>query len=314
MPEVTCIGVLVADVIVRPVDRWPEPGRLQFVEDIELHSGGPAHTAAVVLAKLGVSSALVGRVGADPFGAFLLDVLRRDGVEEHVRRDRDTSTAMTVVAVGSGGERSFLHHVGANGRLSASDVDETLLADSRFLHLGGYFLLPSLEGEAAATLLRRARSVGCRTSVDLAWDAQGRWMSVLAPCLRHLDVLFGNREELARVTGRDDPAAMAANLRERGVRTVAVKLGEEGAYVEGEAWRGSLPAFSVETVDTTGAGDAFCAGFLAGLLWGWNLEESARFANAVGATCVTAVGGTAGVRSSEETLAFMGRTPYRGAG
>jgi len=305
LPEVTCVGVLVADVIVRPVDRWPERGRLQIVEDIELHSGGPAHTAAVALARLGVSAALVGRVGADPFGAFLLDVLRRHGVEEHVRRDGDTSTAMTVVAVGSGGERSFLHHVGANGRLTASDVDDALLADSRFLHLGGFFLLPSLDGSSSAALLQRGRSAGCRTSIDLAWDAQGRWMSALAPCLPFLDVVFGNRDELAAVTGEASPPAIASSLRRSGVGVVAVKLGEEGAYVEGEAWRGSLPAFAVEAVDTTGAGDAFCAGFLAGLLWGWTLEEAARFATAVGAMCVTAVGGTAGVGTKEETLAFI---------
>ena len=314
LPDVTCVGAVVADVIVRPVDRWPERGRLHVVEGIELHSGGPAHTAAVALARLGVSTALVGRVGADPFGAFLIDTLDRHGIENRVRQDGDTATSITVVAVGSGGERSFLHHPGANGRLVAGDVDDVLLADSRFLHLGGYFLLSSLNGAGAAALLQRGRSAGCRTSIDLAWDAQGRWMSALAPCLPSLDVLFGNRDELAAVTGKGNPAAIAALLRRRGVQVVAVKLGEEGAYVEGETWRGRLPAFAVEAVDTTGAGDAFCAGFLAGLLWGWDLEETARFATAAGAMCVTAVGGTAGVRSRSETLAFMRRTTMRHVG
>jgi sugar/nucleoside kinase (ribokinase family) len=311
LPDVTCVGAVVADVIVHPVDRWPERGRLQVVDGIELHSGGPAHTAAVALARLGVSTALVGRVGADPFGAFLIDALDRRGIESRVRQDGDAATSITVVAVGSGGERSFLHHPGANWRLVAGDVDDALLADSRFLHLGGYFLLPSLDGAAAAGLLQRGRSAGCRTTIDLAWDAQGRWMSALAPCLPSLEVLFGNRDELAAVTGQEEPGAIASLLRRRGVQVVAVKLGEEGAYVEGETWRGRLPAFAVEAVDTTGAGDAFCAGFLACLLWGCDLEETARFASAAGAMCVTAVGGTAGVGTKEETLDFIRSTPSR---
>jgi len=311
LPDVTCVGAVVADVIVRPVDRWPERGRLQVVEGIELHSGGPAHTAAVALARLGVSTALVGRVGADPFGTFLIDALDRHGIESRVRQDDAAATSVSVVAVGSGGERSFMHHTGANGRVIAGDVDDALLGRTRFLHLGGYFLLPSLDGAAAAGLLQRGRSAGCRTSIDLAWDAQGRWMATLAPCLPSLDVFFGNRDELAAVTGEENPPAIAALLRRRGVQVVVVKLGEEGAYVEGETWRGRLPAFAVEAVDTTGAGDVFCAGFLAGLLWGWDLEEAARFASAAGAMCVTAVGGTAGVGTKEETLAFIRRTPSR---
>ncbi len=304
MPEVTCAGVLVADVIVHPVDRWPERGRLQPVERIELHSGSPAHTAAVSLAKLGVPAAVVGRVGSDPFGAFLRDALARWGVESHVTEDGEAHTSMTVVAVSSGGERSFLHHAGANARLLPDDVEDDLLAQTRVLHLGGYFLMPALDGEPAARLLARAKNAGCRTSLDVAWDPQGRWMSALAPCLPHLDVLFGNREELAALTGEEGAPAAEA-LRRRGVELVVMKLGEEGAYVSGDAWRGHVPAFAVDVVDTTGAGDAFCAGFLAGTLWGWRLEETTRFANAAGAMCVTVVGGTTGVSGRDETLAFM---------
>lgn len=309
MPDVTCAGVLVADVIVRSVDRWPERGQLQLVEGIEVHSGGPAHTTAVSLARLGVPTAVVGRVGADPFGAFLIGILQEHGIETHVRQDGESNTSMTVVAVSSGGERSFLHLVGANGRLIPDDVNDALLERTQILHLGGYFLMPSLDGEPAAQLLQRARAAGCRTSLDVAWDARGRWMSVLAPCLPTLDLLFGNRDELAHITGRDTAPAIAAELRGRGVGLVAVKLGERGAYVEGEDWRGHVPAFAVAAADTTGAGDAFCAGFLTGFLEGWDLERTTRFANAVGAMCVTAVGGVAGVRSREETLAFIRQTP-----
>jgi len=313
MPDVTCVGVLVADVIVRPVDTWPQRGRLALVESVALRSGGLAHTTGVTLAKLGVDTAVVGRVGADPFGEFLVQVLVDHGVRPHVAREPQVPTSTTVVAVASSGERSFLHLIGANARLTGADVSDDLLRSTRILHLGGYFVLPSLDGAPAADLLRRARRLGCRTSIDVSWDASGRWLAVLEPCLPHLDILFGNQDELGHITGRRTPSEIAGALRARGVGTVAVKLGETGAYVDSAAWRGHVPGYVVEVVDTTGAGDAFCGGFLAGMLAGWEVDRVARFANAVGALCVTAIGGTAGVRSREETLQFMERATVRHA-
>src|SRR3989337_3199443 len=112
MPEVTGVGGVGADVIVRPVDAWPEPGRLSLVEHIELHGGGLAYATAVTLAKLGVSSAVVGRVGGDPLGTYLADGLRADGVEVHLRQDAESRTAAPVVSVTSGGGRA----VGKEGR------------------------------------------------------------------------------------------------------------------------------------------------------------------------------------------------------
>lgn len=305
MPDVTCVGVLVADVIVQPVDAWPERGRLVLVDGIEVHTGGLAHTTGITLAKLGISTAVVGRVGADLFGAFLVDALVKNGIDARVRQDDGASTSATVVTVATTGERSFLHLVGANAHLTPEDVPDDLLASSRVLHVGGYFILPGMDGQPAAGLLQCARAAGCRTSLDVAWDARGRWMTLLAPCLPHLDFLFGNQDELANVTGIRDPARIAGLLRERGVGVVVVKIGADGTYVHGSEWRGQVPAFAVEVIDTTGAGDAFCGGFLAGYLSGWGLERTTRFANAVGGLCVMAVGGTSGIRSMAETLRFV---------
>jgi len=311
MPDVTCVGVLVADVIVWPVNSWPEPGRLIRVDGVEVHSGGLAHSTAVALAKLGKVSAVVGRVGTDLLGTFLIDALHAHPVESHVVRDETARTSTTVVAVSGSGERSFLHLPGANAHLVPEDVPAGILAASRWLHLGGYFLMPGLDGAPAAELLRRAKEAGCRTSLDMAWDAHGRWMQVLQPCLPHLDLLFGNSDELAHVTGSSEPRQMAAFLRERGPQIVVVKLGPDGAYADSDDWRGLIPAYTVDPVDTTGAGDTFCAGFLAGYLTGWDVARVVRFANAVGAMCVTAVGGTTGVRSMEETIRFADTTPLR---
>ncbi|HEX4841136.1 MAG TPA: carbohydrate kinase family protein [bacterium] len=311
MPDVTCAGVLVADVIVRPVDTWPDRGRLSLVQSIVLRSGGLAHTTGVTLAKLGVQTAVVGRVGTDVFGDFLVAVLVDHGVQPHVLREAEIPTSATVVAVAGSGERSFLHLVGANANLQARDIPDELLRTSRVFHLGGYFVLPGVDGEPAAALLRRAREQGCRTSLDMTWDAQGRWMTLLAPCLPYVDFLFGNQDELSQVTGLHDPVQIASALHSSGAETVAVKMGEAGAYVDSPAWRHRVPAYVVEVVDTTGAGDAYCGGFLTGILAGWTMDRVASFANAVGAMCVTAVGGTTGVGTRDETLRFMERAAIR---
>ncbi len=265
----------------------------------------------MTLAKLGVPTAVVGCVGSDLFGTFLIDILREHQIETHIRRTNHASTSTTVVMVTSSGERSFVHLPGANASLTPGDVPHGLLSRSRVMHLGGYFLLPAMDGDPASVLLQQAHAAGCRTSLDTAWDVHGRWMTTLAPCLPHLDLLFGNRDELGRVTDMDDPARMAGRLRDLGVGIVAVKLGEDGAYVDDGRWRGRVPAFSVGVVDTTGAGDAFCGGFLAGYLAGWDIERTTRFANAVGAMCVSAIGGATGIRSMAETLRFADITPQR---
>ncbi|MCS7172651.1 MAG: carbohydrate kinase family protein [Armatimonadetes bacterium] len=245
MPQALSVGIMVADVMVRTVGAWPELGHLRLVESIELRSGGLAHTTAITLAKLGVPTAAVGRVGKDVFGSYLIQALRQHGVEPHVTEDPVTGTSVTVVAVAPGGERSFLHFPGANAHLGPEDVPDHLLEGARILHLGGYFLLPGMDGLPAARLLERARARGCRTSVDVAWDARGRWMEDLAPCLEHVDTLFANQDEVAQLVGMRDPQRAAAVLRKRGVGVVAVKLGERGAYVDAGEWQGWVPAFEV---------------------------------------------------------------------
>src|SRR5260370_21087362 len=133
MPDVTCAGVLVADVIVGGVDKWPESGPLSLVASLALRSGGLAHTTAVTLAKLGLQTAVVGRVGTDVFGDYLVQVLVDHAVQPHVLREPNTPTSATVVAVTRSGERSFLRFAWANASLHAQDIPAELLHTS--LHL-----------------------------------------------------------------------------------------------------------------------------------------------------------------------------------
>ncbi len=157
-----------------------------------------------------------------------------------------------------------------------------------------------------ARLLQQAREAGAITFLDTVWDDTGRWMKLLKPCLPYVDYFVPGLAEARALTGRQSPEEVATALLEEGVGTVAIKMGADGCLVKSRdrpALR--VPAFKMPVVDATGAGDAFAAGFIAGVYLGWPLMDTARFANAVGALCVTGVGAFGNVASLEETLAFM---------
>jgi sugar/nucleoside kinase (ribokinase family) len=304
--DVVCVGILVADAIARPVDRLPPSGALDLLDDISLHGGGCALNTASTLVRLGLRSTVVGRVGADPFGDFILQLLDERGVDRRgVAQDPEVPTSATVVLVDSAGERTFLHVPGANGRLRREELDERLLYGGRALHVAGALVMPGLDGEPTAAILEQARARGLTTSLDTVWDATGRWERLL-PSLPHLDLFAPSLTEGSALSGRREPESVAAWLRGRGVGTVALKLGADGCFVSSEEFEGFLAAPPVEAVDGTGSGDAFAAGLLYGRLAGWPIERSAAFANAAGALAATAVGAVEGVRSLEATLELAG--------
>jgi sugar/nucleoside kinase (ribokinase family) len=304
--DVVCLGILVADAIARPVDDVPPRGALELVDEISLHGGGCALNTASALVRLGLTSAVVGKVGADPLGDFILQLLDERGVDRRaVLQDPGVSTSATVVLVDSGGERTFLHLPGANGRVRLEELDEDVLFSGRVLHIAGALVMPDLDGGPTAAVLAQAKARGLTTSLDTVWDATGRWERLL-PSLPHLDLFVPSLAEGSAITGQPEPESVAAWLRERGVGTVALKLGADGCFVAGEEFEGYVAAPAVTAIDGTGSGDAFAAGLLYGHLAGWPLERAAALGNAAGALASTAVGAVEGVRGLQETLALAG--------
>ena len=314
MPDITCIGGLVADVVGKPIDSLPEKGKLSLVDRMELHTGGNAANTGVGLAKLGVDTAVIGKVGTDGFGDFIVDRMGLAGVDTRsIVRDLENATSATMVMVHGDGERSFVHYFGANAALCLADVDLDLVRASKIFHIAGAFLLPALDGEPSAQLLKAAREAGVITSFDTAWDSRGNWMRLIAPCLPYVDYFLPSYEEARMLAGgREDPVDVAQFLLDAGAGVVGLKLGERGVYVRSRNGdEVTLSALPVKAIDALGAGDAFVAGFLTGLVRGWNIEQCARLANGVGACCVTALGATTGILSFDETLAFLSRHGQR---
>lgn len=305
MAEIYVIGNFVVDLIGKPIDRLPERGRLLLIDTLETHVGGNGPNTAGALGKLGASVAVGGRVGTDLYGRFMLEQLESWGVDTlPVVREPESTTGLTLVPVDSTGERSFIHHYGANARFGPGDVPWEALAGTRHLHLGGFFVLPRIDGEAAAAIFQEARRRGMTTSLDVCWDREERWMANAAPCLPYVDYCMPSEEEAGRLTGKSDPRAMARVLRDSGCRAVVIKLGERGCRYLDDAAELTSPAYRVPVRETTGAGDCFIAGFLHALCRGRRLPECLQFANACGARSVTAVGGVTAMMHADEISAW----------
>lgn len=305
-PGVLCIGQIVADVVAMPLRSLDLREDTTSVASLEVTNGGDAFNTAIVLARLGVRTALCGQVGADPFGEMLLGIARSDGVEiDRVMVSEIDRTSVCIVLIDTAGERVFVYYGGANATFGRGGVDLSGLDGIGIMHFGGVYNLPALEGECMTELLSQARERGIVTSMDVTWDSRGRWLETIDTALPHLDYFLPSMNEARMICGTAKPEKAADFLLARGVRRVCIKLGPEGCLIADGDGRERVAGFAVKkVVDTTGAGDSFVAGFLAGYVRGWSFRECARMGNAAGALAVQNVGATAGVRSLEEVYSL----------
>lgn len=306
--DAAIFGLIVADLIAEPFDlrRPPPPGALVLCNSIQFTTGGNVCNTGIAMARMGLSVAAAGLVGDDVLGSAVTDRLRAAGVDTSaVLRTPIAQTAATVVAVEPGGERCFFHTPGANAHLDADAFRRCIpmLAGCRWVQVGYFGLLqkltPDLPGLIAA--LRRA-APGVKVALDTV-NPPGAWAE-LEPILPHLDLFAPSRTEAAALTGESDPDRMVARFRAhmpRGV--IGVKLDADGCLLDDEADRVFVPAYTVDVVDTTGAGDSWFGGLLTGLIREMPLRNAGRFANRVAADCCTALGASAGIRTFDDTLA-----------
>lgn len=304
--SVVCAGVLVADHLCTPITHVPAAGELVQADELVLNIGGCASNAAVVLAKLGIKATLCGKVGDDVFGRFVSDTLVGYGVDvSALGVDPDRATSQTLIINVKGQDRRFIHSFGANKGLSPADLDRVLDPAPRVLYIGGYLILPSLDAEALAERFARARKAGTITVLDVATPGAADYLRHLRPVLPETDVFLPNTDEASLILGESDPVRQAEAFHALGARRVVITRGEKGAVVVSDTLRARLGTYPVTFVDGTGGGDAFDAGYIAGLVEGLGELDCLKLASAVGASCVRAVGTTAGVFTRPEADAFM---------
>jgi sugar/nucleoside kinase (ribokinase family) len=295
--DLVVIGDCNPDVLVLGDDVTPAFGQQEkLVDRMSLEIGGSASITAVAAARLGLRVALVAAVGRDAAGTFMLDSLAREGVDVGAVAVRDGLATGMTVALSRGGDRAILTALGAMDSLTASDIPASMLARARHVHVSSYFLLADSLGPGLAGLFAAARAAGATTSLDTNWDPAERWRDErLSAAMAQADLLLPNEAEALALSGAASVTAAASALVALGPR-VAVKLGARGVLVAAgpsgaEPRQVSLPP--VTPVDTTGAGDCFNAGLIAGLLHGLPLPRAAALGCATGALSTGALGGTA---------------------
>lgn len=316
---------------------WLQPGRLVNVGPAVISTGGAVANTGLALHRLGAPVRLVGKVGADPFGSVVLEVLRGAGagLADFMVVDPASHTSYTAVVSAPGIDRVFLHHPGANDTFGAADLREHHLDGAALLHVGYPPLMRRLYqdgGGELETIFRRGRAAGLMTSLDMSMpdpaSESGRvdWPSLLRRVLPKVDIFLPSLDEAAFMLRLPlAPERWLGNLRtisawllDAGVAVVALKLGADGLYLRtsaeprrlaaigrGPEWVGRellAPCFRVGVVGTTGSGDCTIAGFLAEFLEGSSPETVATFATATGGCSVESADATSAVRSRTETL------------
>lgn len=272
---VVVVGDLLYDMLAHVGEKGASPGVDTFTR-IHASPGGSAANVASHLARLGVETRFVGRVGDDVFGEFLSERMRRAGVQTCLARDAKLPTGKVFVMVDGEGERTMITDRGASEALGPEDVPESFFIPDSHLHLTGYMFSGGSRLEAAKKALRLAGEAGMSVSVDpssaplLESIGSGRFLEWASG----VDLLFPNLEEGRLLSGAEDPEDVVRKLLGH-CRAVALKLGAGGAmYVDRKGRNSRLPAADEPpVVDTTGAGDAFCAGFLSGWMSGEEPED-----------------------------------------
>jgi sugar/nucleoside kinase (ribokinase family) len=281
VPKIAVVGHVCVDVRVRPTTEFPDRGQLVITDQMNLVVAGMVGNIGRALGPLGEPAFAVCRVGSDATGDLVAAELATWADTRWVSRSSTAATSGTIVFVLPDGERSFIHAKGANTEFAASHVPlaELAAAGVRYLHLGYALLLPALDGEPMTAVLREARALGMTTSIDMTWDPTGRWMQDIGPLLPHVDIFCPNDVEATALTGCADPTLAALALIEAGVQRLAiVTRGAQGvtaAWADGRTR--SFPASPAVIVDSTGAGDCFYGGLLAGLARGLSDDDAIAF-------------------------------------
>ncbi len=281
----------------------PEFGQVEkLVDHAILAIGSSSAIFACGAARLGLHVAFIGVCGDDIFGQFMLDEMRKRGVDvTNVLVRKDGQTGLSLI-LNQDSDRAILTHLGLIPALRAADISDTLLRQARHLHVASYFLQTNLQPDLPA-LFRRAHSFGLTTSLDTNYDPSEKWMG-FDELLSATDIFFPNKTEALSITQTTHVELAAQQLANKS-KIVVIKLGADGAVLQTGDEMIAVQSVPVNIVDTIGAGDAFDAGFLYGYLNRWDLETSLRLGVVCGALSTRAAGGITAQPILDEALAFL---------
>ena len=280
MKNIMIIGAAIGDVLVYPASPEVFASGSHPAGEILLSTGGDGLNEATVLAGLGKDPYLCTLLGRDQMGELVTAHCQTRGIrQDFLRYEEDISTGLNVVLVQENGERNFL-----------TNPSSIFPQDVGILCLASIFVSPWLGSQELAEIFARAKMQGITVCADMTKRKQGETAWDMKEAFSKVDYLFANREEGQLLTGRKEPEEIAEVFLECGAGCAVIKNGEKGCYIKNEKEAFAIPGFSVDCVDTTGAGDSFCAGFLYGLSEEKDLYTCGLYGNACGALAVRQVG------------------------
>jgi ribokinase len=278
------------------------------VENLSFSPGGSAANCATVAGTLGQAVTFLGSVGKDAWAKPLLDDFHRFGIDPRLIQQADGNTGTCVAVVDGRGERKFYSYRGVNESSPPAMPGAQIWKSHRLLHLSGYSFQTPNSQNTAKKLLREAKAHEVQVSLDPAYLFAKKGGAAWQDLFSQLDFFFPNREEAALLSGRDDPLLAAHWFRKMGVGTVLVTLGSEGCILLSERVEKFIKINPIaEVVDTTGAGDAFCGGFLTGWMNGLPLDGSAKLGCAAAAHIITRIGAHDQAPTKVDILSIMRR-------
>jgi sugar/nucleoside kinase (ribokinase family) len=306
MTEVGCAGILVEDTFCGPMPQCPPEGHLVAVDGMPSKAGGCGANVAIDLAKQGVKVEIIGCVGRDGAGAFLKQTLEERGVgcRELIFAD-GMATSKTVILLVEGQDRRYVHSFGANSSFTISQIPREWVAGLKVFYLGGLCAMPGVNVAELSDLLCFCRSKGVVTVVDVVIPQRFPGAAELCALLPHIDYFLPNDDEARELTGAKEPVEQMRALLNSGARTLIITRGNKGllAACGKECWRAET--YSTNVVDPSGAGDAFAAGVITGILRGWKMPDMLRYGSALGASATRAIGTTDSVFTAQEADAFI---------
>ena len=291
------IGSLNMDLVVT-APCHPEIGETITANDFHTFPGGKGANQAVAAARLGGNVKMIGKLGCDPFGDQLFDSITRNGVDAtFVTRDPQTPTGVALITVDQQGENTILIVAGANGRVTVTDVQAAAPA---FTDAAILLLQHELPQAAVEQAIHMGKAHGLKIVLN---PAPARELS--DELLAEIDYLVPNESELSLLSGLNSLEASIRMLLSRGVQRLIVTLGGDGAILATPQQQIHVPAFCIEPVDTTAAGDAFLGAFTVALSEGADLREAARRGNAAGALTATKPGAQPSLPTRQELEQFL---------
>jgi len=294
------------DSIIKGFDPKPVSASGYRASSCTLNAGGEAVNESVSAAKLGLRTGIICALGDDMAAKLVTDVLESAGVDTSlIIRPENHSTPVTTMFVNEDGTRRSVTCKAHTAGFRPQDRREAILG-AKALVLGSLFRAPFDDADTVFETVRLASDSGCLVVADTKIpNFRELTLEDISNSLPYIDYITPNEDEARFFTGRTEPSEMAQVFLDHGVKNVIVKLGREGCLFKNADTQISLPAFDVDAVDSTGAGDNFIAGFVSELLRGGSTEGALKFATACGAICTTAVGACTALRSRAQVLDFL---------